>query len=698
MSWRFAGTYFDRIFTMAVTQSITLAANGSAGDIPGGQSDVRLMTLANGNVASVANTGGGNGVVAVHTAAGTLVDSLAISGFNLDIAQLTNGNLVVTSHTDTQASYTIVSANAGSVVAATTTLKTSTGLADTNTSDAVVTAMSNGGFAIVSQDEAAGDEDVEIRFYNAAGVRQGNPITFAGTFNEETRPDVLGLPNGNVVVVWEREAAAGSDLWQVIFDAAGNEVFNDAVIVTAGTSNLYPRLSLTEDGYGLAYERDGNIYMQPFSLSGAAQGQVAVAATGVGEVTPDIANIADGLMTTAYRVGSAGIEIKLFDPFDVGGTLTGPAQLSLNGSGALATLPAVTYLGGNLLRVDYADIPSGTGDIISGRYLITRTFTSNGASDTMAAGELAESFVGGGGTDLVSYSGSAAAVIIDLDAGTASGGDATGDSYGGIEGLIGSGLGDRLLGDAGNNRLLGGAGTDTILGRDGADYIDGGSGADQMNGGLGNDFYIVDNAGDAISGEIAFSSGGGIDTVRTFINNYVQPNNIELVRLGNITDTSNLSATGNDAPGTLVGNAGNNTLTGRGGNDQLNGNGGDDVIIGNTGRDTVVGGAGADRFVYSSVSESRTGAAARDVVNGFTHGLDTIDLSAVDAVSTSFGDDAFTFINGARFSGTAGELRTQSLGGPNAILIEADVNGDGVANMQIFVNLTTFMEASDFIL
>jgi hypothetical protein len=89
---------------------------------------------------------------------------------------------------------------------------------------------------------------------------------------------------------------------------------------------------------------------------------------------------------------------------------------------------------------------------------------------------------------------------------------------------------------------------------------------------------------------------------------------------------------------------------------------------------------------------------ATDVINGFTRGTDRIDLSALDADTTSFGsDDAFSFIGSAGFTG-AGQLRLQSLGGANAVLVEADVNGDGQADLQIFVNLTTSLGASDFIM
>jgi len=267
----------------------------------------------------------------------------------------------------------------------------------------------------------------------------------------------------------------------------------------------------------------------------------------------------------------------------------------------------------------------------------------------------------------------------------------------------GNALDNRMTGNSGANALTGGAGDDSLFGGSGADLLNGGADADSMEGGLGNDTYVVDSAGDVVAGEIGFAQGGGIDTVRVFLDGYVLGTNIELLRLGNLTDTANHSATGNDAPGTLVGNAGNNTLNGRGGNDQVNGNGGNDTLIGGEGRDTLVGGAGADTFVFTSISNSRAGSANRDFINGFDRGAtqDRIDLSAIDANTLTPGvNNAFSFIGTAAFSatGSAGQLRLVSLGGANAVIVEADINGDRVADFQVFINGQTTMVMGDFIL
>jgi len=43
-------------------------------------------------------------------------------------------------------------------------------------------------------------------------------------------------------------------------------------------------------------------------------------------------------------------------------------------------------------------------------------------------------------------------------------------------------------------------------------------------------------------------------------------------------------------------------------------------------------------------------------------------------------------------------VRVLGLGGPNAVIVEVNVNGDLAADMQMFVNLTTTMAAGDFVL
>ena len=267
--------------------------------------------------------------------------------------------------------------------------------------------------------------------------------------------------------------------------------------------------------------------------------------------------------------------------------------------------------------------------------------------------------------------------------------------------FLGSSGTDTIAGFAGNDRISGNAGNDTLFGGDGRDRLDGGAGHDRMEGGLGDDTYVVDSAGDQIFNEIGFSQGGGIDTVEAWIE-FFMPSNIEILRL---QGTADLNGVGNFAPESLVGNAGRNRLFGDGGADRINGKAGDDTIYGGNGSDTLVGEAGNDIFAYESPGHSNPGLANRDFINGFFRDAgnrDRIDLSVIDANNLTGANDAFTFIGNAAFGGTgaasAGQLRYFTFGGGNHCIVEADRDGNGSADFQIFVNLTTTMVAGDFIL
>jgi len=132
--------------------------------------------------------------------------------------------------------------------------------------------------------------------------------------------------------------------------------------------------------------------------------------------------------------------------------------------------------------------------------------TLNGGADDdrLEGGAGADILNGGDGTDTASYVGSSAGVTIDLAAGTASGGDAAGDSFSLIENLLGSSYNDILYGDAGINVIDGGAGNDTIRGGGGNDTLTGGSGSDTFVIGEGDGF-------DTVSGGVG---GGWTDTIQ----------------------------------------------------------------------------------------------------------------------------------------------------------------------------------------
>lgn len=212
--------------------------------------------------------------------------------------------------------------------------------------------------------------------------------------------------------------------------------------------------------------------------------------------------------------------------------------------------------------------------------------------DLLRGGAGNDYFDGGEGVDTLDYTGSTAAVLLNLSNGTAEGGHAVGDVFTGMENLIGSGFNDTLTGNLGNNVIYGMAGND---------ILDGGVGADTMYGGLGDDIYFIDNVDDVVSE----ASGGGTDTVNSSVSHVLGADFEHLT----LTGGQNINGTGNAGNNIITGNSGstaltgNNLLQGLAGNDVLYGNAGMDTLDGGTGSDTMYGGTGSDLFIVDAVGD-----------------------------------------------------------------------------------------------
>jgi ELWxxDGT repeat protein len=225
-------------------------------------------------------------------------------------------------------------------------------------------------------------------------------------------------------------------------------------------------------------------------------------ATGVSdiEIDVDLGSGTDRLVVQGasgidrVQLGSDGINLNNDD--DVDATVAGVEEVTVNGG-----------LGNDLLTA--AGSPA-TGDA----FFVPVLLNGDGGNDTLTGGEApdvltggagndmfketkvigaADSFLGGSGTDTLTYAARAGTVKVTLD-GVANDGanqGAEGDNVSSdVERLIGGKGKDTLTGTtSAANVLTGGAGNDTI------DVRDGVSGNDTANGGAGTDTCLVD-AGD----------------------------------------------------------------------------------------------------------------------------------------------------------------------------------------------------------
>ncbi len=259
-------------------------------------------------------------------------------------------------------------------------------------------------------------------------------------------------------------------------------------------------------------------------------------------------------------------------------------------------------------------------------------------NDVLEGGAGADRLLGGAGLDTVSYSGSDAAVTVDLEAGTVAGGHAEGDVIMDIENVLGSGYGDMLKGDGGANRLSGGGGSDVLEGRAGADRLDGGLGADTVS---------YSGSDEAVTVDLEAGAGKGGHAEGDVI-----------------VDVENVLGSGYGD--VLGGDDGDNRLSGADGNDRLSGRGGDDVLEGGKGADRLLGGAGLDTVSYSGSDEAVTVYLWKGMgERGHAEGDVIVDVENV--LGSGYGDVLVGDSGANRLSGAGGNDRLLGRGGNDVL-------------------------------
>ena len=280
-------------------------------------------------------------------------------------------------------------------------------------------------------------------------------------------------------------------------------------------------------------------------------------------------------------------------------------------------------------------------------------------NDTFIGNDGADHLTGGDGEDVVDYSGGDEGVDLSLaNGGTA--GNAAGDSFDGVENVIGTdhddvitgdavdnildaGAGDdSLSGDAGDDLLLGGSGDDVLDGGDGADTLEGGDGNDTLSGGTGQDTINAGAGDDRIvargDGDI-IDGGDGSDTL-----DYRDAD--EGVRL-DMSDTTGYHADAVEDRAEnveqIVGSSADDDLAAGSGNDQMAGGLGDDVLTGRLGDDILDGGAGNDTILGQQGDDTLSGDDGNDIISGGSGDDILFGGSGDDLIFGGEGDDTVVF-------------------------------------------------------
>ncbi|WP_427450801.1 calcium-binding protein [Litorimonas sp. WD9-15] len=463
----------------------------------------------------------------------------------------------------------------------------------------------------------------------------------------------------------------------------------------------------------------------------------------------DILNGGEGFDFITYRNSDAAVTLNFLTGEFTGGYAEGDTLIDIEiitGSGfddiIIGNGTTVTLQGGFGDDTIYAaelDNPEFRNFLIGGEFAFGSQLGSNLANtgndtligsagrDVLIGLDGADFLDGGDGIDEVRYfyDRSGEGIIIDLALGTASGGNANGDTIINVENVIGSIYDDVITGDENDNVLdgffgrdilNGGAGNDTLIGGFNGDTLTGGDGADTFDF-VSSRFGYTDEITDLENADrISFGQGRGdpngepIDLIFigaaefsgragelryyhedgvTFIeydnegdgalNDRMRITNGEFdlfavdnefgsfdLRIGVVGSDSRDFLRGTAEDDFIAGGAGSDRIFGEAGNDQLFGDAGNDIIVAGDGDDSIFGGDGNDRILAGSGDDQVDGGNGDDNILGGS-GDDT--LSGGDGADRIEGQANNDIING-------GDGNDTLLGGNGRDLISGGLGDD----------------------
>jgi len=384
---------------------------------------------------------------------------------------------------------------------------------------------------------------------------------------------------------------------------------------------------------------------------------------------------------TLFDTATAGISVAM-----AAGIVTGDASLGTD------TLRSIESVRGT----NFADHYDATGYGLAGAANVGNNGTFN-EFEGMGGNDV---IVGNGNTRIL-YWNAAAAVTVDVAAGTADGDGSVGhDTFSGVVQVRGSSFDDTLLGSNNPNGT-----TEVFDGWTGNDFIDGRGGFDQAaynsNNPLTTSGISVAMAAGTVTGDASIGTDtirsieqisgtnfadvydatgfgqagaanvGNFGTFNSFIGNggndtIIGNGNTQIhygtatagvtvtftgvgsgtadgdASVGHDTFTGVNNVFGSNFADTIVGSGANENFSGGGGNDHISGGGGNDVITGGAGNDVIDGGTGGDVAIYSG---------PRSAYNLMTNPDGSIQVA--DTVAGRDGTDTLTNVEVLQFSDQA---------------------------------------------
>lgn len=545
-----------------------------------------------------------------------------------------------------------------------------------------------GNVAQTSTSGVAGDVDTVKNFEGISGGAGNDKLTGNAGDNQlfgGARSDILqGLGGADTL-----DGGSGTDTITYIASAAA---------VTIDLS-LNDEFDVTLSGKQKGGDAEGDRLARLDILVGSTKNDILVGVSDGDDFTIDGGagdDLIGGLASSNYVLGGAGNDTLSYGDVLKNGNTTGI------GTGVTVDLQRQLTFDANYNPVyaagksssDYkqsggnADgaLLSGFENLIGGDG--NDKLTGDNNVNMLEGGKGADTLIGIGVGDKLSYAGSTKAVYVNLEnafqngvaaqdaqydfgMGLVANGDAAGDILQNFNVFIGSAFGDVVQGNSLKiDTLFGGDGNDDLSGGDGnfADTLDGGQGDDNLYGGNGGDTLTGgDGAGD-------WAAYGGATGVTVGIS----------VTLGKNGTSTGFAASGGEAQGDkltgienisatnfadiLTGNELVNQLLGGEGNDKIAGLGGADILDGNKGNDTVNYSASALGVTVTLAQHAKY-----IVYNDPNSGLDLINMP-IQKGGDAEGDQIWGFEN------VIGSIKNDVLTGSEVINIIDGGAGDDLLN------------------
>ncbi|UPY39415.1 hypothetical protein LHU95_00615 [Sediminicoccus sp. KRV36] len=428
---------------------------------------------------------------------------------------------------------------------------------------------------------------VDAALFNLNGAT--GEVTFKAAPNFEAPADA-GANNVYDVTVAASDGTLSSAARAVAITVTNvNEVPS---VTSAGTANF------AENGTGVAYQATGSDPDAGTTLSWA-----------LGGVDAALFNISSTTGAVTFKAApnfEAPTDAGANNVYDITVTASDGTLSSAARAVAITVSRGVNLTGtdgaDNLVGTTANETLSGLGgnDTLYG--LAGNDLLSGGeGDDILNGGSGADTLNGGNGFDYVTYENAASGLAAFLTTPASNTGEANGDTYISIEGMVGTSFADTLIADEGANILIGLGGSDVLFGAGGNDTIYGGDGDDSFFGGTGADVLIGGGGFDYARYDFA-AAGVAIFIYAPSFNTLEAVGDIFIEIEGLIGSAFSDTLFGDEGVNVIGGNDGNDVIFGAGGGDALYGGDGDDSFFGGDGGDYINGGNGYDyvRFDFAA--------------------------------------------------------------------------------------------------